>query len=222
MILILPLMGLCASAFSYLLFCVNPNSNSIASKVRYFFFVKMFNAIVKIGEYLFGKNFKGYIISFRDYIFFSNNGIVMFFYLLFIPGSIILYFVQIVIPYWDVMYKVVVYPSILLILLGLYCYYKAVVTDPGTIDKLNWKVYYEKYAHRLDGIIFKKDNICTTCKIPKPASSKHCSLCKKCVSKLDHHCVWIKGCVGEKNHKYFIGFLATHALFCLIGFLVSL
>lgn len=32
----------------------------------------------------------------------------------------------------------------------------------------------------------------------------------------------IKGCVGERNYKYFLGFILSHSLMCLYGFLVAL
>ena len=31
----------------------------------------------------------------------------------------------------------------------------------------------------------------------------------------------IKGCVGEKNYKYFLGFIFSHGLMCLYGFIVA-
>jgi hypothetical protein len=32
----------------------------------------------------------------------------------------------------------------------------------------------------------------------------------------------IKGCVGEHNYKYFLGFIGSHAIMCLLGFFVGL
>lgn len=32
--------------------------------------------------------------------------------------------------------------------------------------------------------------------------------------RFDHHCPWLSNCVGWKNHKYFIGYLASLVLMC--------
>lgn len=32
----------------------------------------------------------------------------------------------------------------------------------------------------------------------------------------------IKGCTGEHNYKYFLGFIASHAAMCLLGFFIGL
>ena len=39
-------------------------------------------------------------------------------------------------------------------------------------------------------------------------------MCNMCVEKQDHHCVWINGCVGAQNYRYFLWFLASHAIMC--------
>ena len=62
--------------------------------------------------------------------------------------------------------------------------------------------------------MYKEKNECKTCKVTKPARSKHCSICRMCVSKFDHHCIWIRQCVGQKNYKYFVSFLFLHSLWC--------
>lgn len=57
-----------------------------------------------------------------------------------------------------------------------------------------------------DGLTFEPRD-CSTCKMPKPARSKHCSMCKGCVARSDHHCAWVNICVGHNNHRYFLLFL---------------
>ena len=70
----------------------------------------------------------------------------------------------------------------------------------------------EKYEY--DGLMFVKDKICKTCKIPKPARSKHCSLCDECVEHFDHHCYWINKCITRHNYLKFLLLPITYLLIC--------
>ncbi len=69
--------------------------------------------------------------------------------------------------------------------------------------------------------MYQKNNECSTCKIVKPARSKHCSMCNVCIEKFDHHCIWINNCVGLNNYRYFIMFIGSHAIICTYGAFVG-
>jgi len=58
-------------------------------------------------------------------------------------------------------------------------------------------------AYPFDYCLFHPGYYCSTCRFPKPARSKHCSLCKACIQKQDHHCIWINNCVGRNNYIWF-------------------
>ena len=70
-----------------------------------------------------------------------------------------------------------------------YSFYKACTVDPGVIKDDNAAAARRRYPY--DGVMFKKENECRTCKIDKPARSKHCVVCDHCVERFDHHCIWI-------------------------------
>jgi len=66
---------------------------------------------------------------------------------------------------------------------GLYVLYKCSETDPGFIPKGKGGSVDE--LPDLSDDISKP--ICATCRIVKPARSKHCSICNRCVHQFDHH-----------------------------------
>ena len=98
-------------------------------------------------------------------------------------------------------------------------YFLAYCTDAGYLTEKTDKKVVERAVSRYayDGHLFEKDSICRTCKIVKPARSKHCVACNKCVERFDHHCIWINQCVGLRNYKWFLAFLYIHAWQCTYG-----
>jgi palmitoyltransferase len=74
--------------------------------------------------------------------------------------------------------------------------------DPGYVGPENVSRHMNLYPY--DFAIFHPGAECRTCRIPKPARSKHCSLCGRCVARSDHHCVFINQCVGSANHRWFV------------------
>lgn len=94
----------------------------------------------------------------------------------------------------------------IVIINSYYFFYKASTVDPGKITSNNYKQYIGLFPY--DNVIFSPSE-CSTCKIPKPARSKHCSFCKMCVSRQDHHCVWINSCVGHNNQRFFLLYILS-------------
>lgn len=64
-------------------------------------------------------------------------------------------------------------------LLGYISFLLASWTNPGIVKKSNYKESLKRFE--FDDMMFIKKEECRTCKLPKPARSKHCSLCNVCV-----------------------------------------
>ncbi|XP_044498650.1 probable protein S-acyltransferase 17 [Mangifera indica] len=109
------------------------------------------------------------------------------------------------------------YTSLLGVVVGVILFLLTSFTDAGTVNAENVSQYLSAYPY--DNIIFTEKE-CSTCKIPKPARSKHCSICGRCVARFDHHCGWMNNCIGERNTRYFWAFLLWHFLLCLYGTIV--
>ena len=62
------------------------------------------------------------------------------------------------------------------------------------------------------------DNFCSYDEVIKSETSFHCFTCNRCVELFDHHCPFINNCLGYRNHKYFLVFLCSYALFLIIMF----
>ncbi|XP_010524891.1 PREDICTED: probable protein S-acyltransferase 17 [Tarenaya hassleriana] len=106
------------------------------------------------------------------------------------------------------------YTSFLAVIIGITFFILTSFSDPGTVKPRNVSQYISAYPY--DDIIYSEKE-CSTCKIPKPARSKHCSICNRCVARFDHHCGWMNNCIGERNTRYFMAFLLWHFLLCLYG-----
>lgn len=104
--------------------------------------------------------------------------------------------------------------SLLAVGVGVLLFLLTSFSDPGTVKAENVSQYISAYPY--DDVIYSEKE-CSTCKIPKPARSKHCSICNRCVARFDHHCGWMNNCIGERNTRYFMAFLLWHFLICIYG-----
>lgn len=94
-------------------------------------------------------------------------------------------------------------------LLAVCSWLSVYATNAGTITKQTHAQYKDIYPY--DNLLFHADMPpCRTCKLRKPARSKHCRICNACVARFDHHCGWMATCIGLHNTRLFIFFLALH------------
>ena len=93
--------------------------------------------------------------------------------------------------------------------------YLSATIDPGFVTPKSHSFHMTLYPY--DHMNFHPGVPCTTCKLYKPARSKHCSICKKCVSRNDHHCIFINACVGYGNMQWFILLLLSTTVLTTAG-----
>lgn len=102
----------------------------------------------------------------------------------------------------------------LAVLASLAAFFAASFCDPGAVTAQNVGRHLASYP--FDGVIFTPKD-CPTCRIPRPARSKHCSVCDRCVARFDHHCGWMNSCIGADNVRYFLAFLLINWVLCVYG-----
>ncbi|RDA91009.1 hypothetical protein CP533_3136 [Ophiocordyceps camponoti-saundersi (nom. inval.)] len=116
---------------------------------------------------------------------------------------------------WPLMRWWVKLGTAFVVLLPYLFLYLACASDPGYITPNNHSYHMSLYPY--DYALFHPGNECRTCRLIKPARSKHCSICKRCIARADHHCVFINSCVGYGNHHWFLSLLASTLLLTTAG-----
>lgn len=79
--------------------------------------------------------------------------------------------------------------------------------DPGYVTPENVDTAVHLFP---DNHIIFFGRHCTTCRLPRPARAKHCSVCNRCVVLFDHHCLWVNNCIGYRNYPWFMAFLVLN------------
>eukprot|EP00747_Dinoflagellata_sp_TGD_P163938 gnl/TRDRNA2_/TRDRNA2_183180_c0_seq1.p1 gnl/TRDRNA2_/TRDRNA2_183180_c0~~gnl/TRDRNA2_/TRDRNA2_183180_c0_seq1.p1 ORF type:complete len:307 (-),score=32.43 gnl/TRDRNA2_/TRDRNA2_183180_c0_seq1:118-1038(-) len=115
--------------------------------------------------------------------------------------------------------------SQLMTILLLLSYFRAVITNPGSVpEKTEWLLPHDGPEHTHSDILHSPQTNevkatgerrwCKWCGKYKPDRCHHCRVCRTCVLKMDHHCPWIMNCVGFRNHKYFFLLVFYVAINC--------
>lgn len=89
-------------------------------------------------------------------------------------------------------------------------------TPPNTLD-FGPAHTAAMHAYPYDYLLYHPGYFCSTCRFPKPARSKHCSLCGACIQKQDHHCIWVNNCVGRLNYGSFLCLLVAITTLLIYG-----
>jgi hypothetical protein len=80
----------------------------------------------------------------------------------------------------------------------------------------------QNQEYEFDDVLYFPKHRCFTCRVLKPARSKHCTFCNVCVERFDHHCVWVNNCIGRANYRGFLFFLLVHVVFCAYASFMTL
>lgn len=151
------------------------------------------------------------ISNITNYILFTRNPCVQLLYGFLVIGGSSIYTFK-VIPFFDEIniFSIVEY---VFIAINVTLFWICSTKDPGAITAAHHAEYMKDYEP--DGVYYSTAQDCYTCKLVKPARSKHCSICDVCISRFDHHCSWVNNCIGKKNYKSFLGFIISTAILCL-------
>ncbi|KAJ9682145.1 hypothetical protein PVL29_018167 [Vitis rotundifolia] len=183
-------------------------------------FIERIHYFITFGAYdyflgVFGSKGTNVILSVENFCCDRPNPILQVVYLAII-GATYYFIVQSTFSYIPGYYISGVhrYTSLLAVGVGVVLFLLTSFSDPGTVTAENVSKYLSAYPY--DNIIYSEKE-CATCRIPKPARSKHCSICDRCVARFDHHCGWMNNCIGERNTRFFMAFLLWHFLLCIYG-----
>ncbi|EED23084.1 DHHC zinc finger membrane protein [Talaromyces stipitatus ATCC 10500] len=168
------------------------------------------HGLARIDSLLLGGRLVPCCKSFGRYIAYENHPLVLIFFVGLLSISELM-FVPKAWPRLGTFHRAFVLISITLPYIFLY----ACVTIKCFITPDNVKTELAQYPY--DRVLFHPGNECSTCRLLKPARSKHCSTCKACVSRHDHHCIWLTNCVGRQNYRYFLALLLSLSVMLTYG-----
>ncbi|KAH8896027.1 zf-DHHC-domain-containing protein [Thozetella sp. PMI_491] len=169
------------------------------------------NALYKVDLALTSGRVTSYTSRFMNYMLYDRHPTVLIFFFLLLSVGEYMY-LPTAWPQLSTFHKVagsfaMVFPYVFL--------YLASFSDPGYVTPANHAHEMARYPY--DYTIFHPGSECRTCKLLKPARSKHCSVCKRCISRLDHHCIFINNCVGAGNQHWFILLLLSTGALTVYG-----
>lgn len=184
-------------------------------RIHYFITFGAYDYFLRFVGVVFGSKGTNVILSVENFCCDRPNPILQVVYLAII-GATYYFIVQSTFSYIPGYYISGVhrYTSLLAVGVGVVLFLLTSFSDPGTVKAENVSKYLSAYPY--DNIIYSEKE-CSTCRIPKPARSKHCSICDRCVARFDHHCGWMNNCIGERNTHFFMAFLLWHFLLCIYG-----
>lgn len=203
----------------FVLLCISPEGTGCLSRISRFFLYTVPDFAYDLVLKVFGERLTNKAKNCLHYVIAEPNPIFQIIYLLLSVGGYLVYvfygFPFIPNPY---VHPIHMYFGSVVYFVALTTFILACINPPGAVTKKNLTQTLAFFKY--DNVMYSP-NDCHTCKIQKPARSKHCKICGFCVIKQDHHCIWINQCVGYANYKYFLAFILSHSLICLYAGLIG-
>ncbi|CAG8960850.1 hypothetical protein HYFRA_00002387 [Hymenoscyphus fraxineus] len=156
------------------------------------------NGFGRVDQLLTGGRISLWTSKVAHHLWNDRHPLVMIFFILLLSVCEILFLP----PAWKLLSNTRKIIGAILVILPYVLLYASAASDPGYLTPLNHS--HEMSLYPYDFTIFDPGNTCHTCRLLKPARSKHCSICKHCISRMDHHCIFINNCVGYNNIHWFL------------------
>lgn len=172
--------------------------------------------LVQIDSHLTGGRVTNNLSRLYHYLMEGRHPVVMVIFVMLQAGSELM-FIPPALTYlssWD---KFVLIPF--LVSAPYYTLYRSYAVEEHHITAEKYAAALTAYPY--DYTLYHPHQTCRTCRRPKPARSKHCSICKTCIARQDHHCIWINNCVGAHNYQHFFFLLVSISCLLLYGSLTG-
>ena len=171
-------------------FCVDTESTGIKGFLSKLLMWKIPSILIRISDAVLGKRFTSFVFKCIHWVMYERNPLLVIGYtlLIFFAYSLFFIFGFPLIPNPRVGSEHKLYSTVGLLICFM-SFIKAARTPPGRITQKNVDMYMKAFPR--DGQLYPLDKSCETCKLDKPARSKHCGYSGYCVPKFDHYCGWL-------------------------------
>ncbi|MCJ1479642.1 palmitoyltransferase swf1 [Lambiella insularis] len=173
--------------------------------------IKFPSLLLSADRLLSGGRFISLLKRAGHYLMNQNHPLVLIFYLTILTTASLL-FLSAAWPRLPAVHRLA---ALLALALPFYTTYRCVRSSASVITPATLSDHLRHYPY--DHVLFSPGAVCRTCRLPKPARSKHCRICNACVAKQDHHCIWVMNCLGRANYVYFVAMLLSLAALLVYG-----
>jgi hypothetical protein len=154
-------------AIAYLLYCIRPAAGTNMAKVRHFALSQFPSKLGQFGDRLLGPWFSQTLTRVRNYLFFTNNPLVMYFYVVVVVGCYLLYIKKVFVEHAALIHTMDALAGNMTVFVTFYFFFKAVQTPATVVTATNAQSLVAKFQSYYDGTVFVEGATCQTCRVPK-------------------------------------------------------